>query len=504
MIKILINGRDTVLAPNIAFGESINDTIPIFNIVLVEYDITPKYFEKVEIYDDDILIFFGLVTQITNRSFQKRNLTVEVAGFKWVTTRIPTEFATKPNITANEAIEQLVTISGPEGSGLTGYDINIVDVDDLTQFNVYFENVMTFGSDSIRDSLDRLANLFFAVWWIDENKGFHFKLIDNFEKNVIDQPYNYFETYNLINKQLEEDISQYRNANTIYASEIETSEFIIKQINGQNDLREYILPYKIARDIKIEQSFDGGFSWIENEVEVKPKDTNASQDKMWAWEYGSAILTLNETFPTQPPTTLFKFTYIGLTSTKTRVTNEKTISLDSQRLGVKRALAEFFSQDERFNTQQEIYGQNIAQLRMYSTPKVSLFLTFTKDPNIPLASEIKFMQSQIDIPSDVYLKVIEKTVEIVKEINGVKLAPKYTYHLTPVIANSDFWNLARKLKQTDYEQSTDIVEINIVVDVAYLSIEVDSVLIAESTGELHANEGLFANVDLFAGNEELC
>lgn len=509
MIEVKINGRDVKHAPDVSITSDISELITSFSLVVLDYQVVPKYNEKVEIFNNGELIYLGLVVGIQNRNVYRTQLTVEVASFKYITTNLTTQYATKPGITAVQAITELVLNSGTEGIGLTGYDISIGEIDDLTQFDKYFESVMTFGSDTIRDSLDRLADLFLAVWWIDQDKKFYFKLIDNFSLTEIEDMNQWLLDHKGIQFSFSEDVSEYVNTNILYSPEIETTEYIVNQKKGQDDVREYIVPYRVARDIKVEQSNDGGVTWFENKIQQKPTTSDEEQTEMWAWEYGSDVILLNKTWPTQPPVTTFRFTYIGLTSTKSRIVDETSVLKDSLRLGVSRAVKETFKQDDRSNTQPELYGQNIAMLQISKIPKTEMIMTFMIDPKLELATKIKFAPNSL-IPDGLAFIVASKTIIINNEIYNERTQlyeepfTQYQYTFVPTITKPEFYQLARKIKETNYKQDTEIIEINIMLDVAYLSIEVDSILIAESTGELHANDGLFANVDLFAGNEELC
>lgn len=497
MIEVLINGRDVQMIGGLTFSDTVEELIPSCNFTLVDYSVNPRFNEKVEIYDNGVLMFTGVITALSERSILKNTrISITAMQIKWLLNKIPTQYVTEPSITANQAIIDLMTKSGSEGTGCSTFDIHVGDIDDLTQFNTFFTTSMAFGSDSLRQSLDRLAELFLAVWWIDNDRLLNFKLIDNLPVNVIDG----VKQFELSDKVYSEDNSQYRNTEVLYSPQVETTNYIVEIKSGQNDDREYLLPYGVARDISVSRSFDGGLTYEPLTVAQKPQSGDTTEmEEMWLWEFGSPVITLNHAYPTQPETTLFKFEYIGLTTWKSRVASEQLIKHDSQKIGVPRAVLEYFEQDDRPNTQKELYTHNISKLIRYGLPQVTLSLTFKIDPLWNVGEKYTFDEFGYDA-----MIATSKQVSIGNEYGGRKVQTEYTYEFKPTITKPLLYELARMIKETDYEQNLEINEINIYVGVAQLSWEIDSFMIIEADEDLWTNDNLYTSADLYAGGNEIC
>lgn len=71
MIEVRINGRLTNILAGLSFEDTVEELIPTCTFTIIDYTTIPKFNEKVEIFDNGVLMFTGIITALAERSVLK-------------------------------------------------------------------------------------------------------------------------------------------------------------------------------------------------------------------------------------------------------------------------------------------------------------------------------------------------------------------------------------------------------------------------------------------------
>lgn len=488
-------------------NNSVEEGIPITTFTVSSTISKPVIRDNVRIYDeltgDDI--FKGHVTNILSQGFINgiETFQIEAQGYKVIFQYLQSLISFPENVKVNDIIESLVLKANTEGTGVTEWGITIGEIDDYSEYDDAFAGGTSYGSDSISTSLNNLAETLYSYWGVDNEKRFFFKKIETAPKfNHGDIPIvDFIQSKTLTNFEYEVDHTLQRNAHTEFGKETDTTEYIIDNLRGQDDAREYVLRYPVSKNITVRLNKNDGGGWQEQSIAVKTDD-GTEPNTQWSYTAQSNTITHNSSEPTLPPTYEIEVKYIGLVAIKARVTDETVISKLSTRLGVDRALVEIFEENQQANTQKELMLIANSKLAKYTLP----ISTYTLETRLPLGitpgqllDTKSLIIKGVEFEADFMLCVAIET-SILKNIHNKLINPIYTYTFNVASLNPTLATYIRRGRVRMYEQDSTVIDIVVPTSQSIISTTFEDFEIIEVDAELWPKSDLYAGDSLYAGN----
>jgi hypothetical protein len=121
----------------------------------------------------------------------------------------------------------------------------------------------------------------------------------------------------------EKDSSAMVNQHFEYGKNINTNQVLIREKNGQDNNREYSLPFAVSEGLKV--FVDG----VPQSVGIRNIEGETETVSQFNYEYNSNIVNQSENEPTIPTTSIVRFEYKGLSDTRISLINEDALARDS-------------------------------------------------------------------------------------------------------------------------------------------------------------------------------
>lgn len=422
MIKIFINNEEVLCDKNINIKEELLTTSSTIlnNVFPKSWDTNKDYtrqfyfpldYSKCKIYDDDDLIFCGVVKNTGNISLNPREphyASIQVLDFKTFLSEGETLDFVISDKTINEAIEMVVNAVADYGIVLG--EVKILNGDDII-------GAYSTQDKTAYDVFNYLSDISQSKWYtrlIDENTI----AVDFYDSsllevgNQINYTKEYFDENKIIDISYNLSSADYRNKQVIYSNtvvaQITTNE--IKNSNGINDT--YELTYPIG---KIENIYVNG---IESSF-VSEQDKEAGLVGDFYYSKGSNSIVSNEVYEAG---TEIQINYYPIINGRGVIKNDNEINRINNQLNRKGVISRYETRNDLSSINElDLIAQTYIQYK--GSSEITLKVQTTK--NIWNIGQLVYFNAPLDELKKTYM-VKSKEINIISTVEDVF----YTYELS--------------------------------------------------------------------------
>lgn len=422
MIKIFINNEEVLCDKNINIKEELLTTSStILNNVYpksweIDKDYTSRFYfpldySKCKIYDDDDLIFCGVVKNTGNISLNPREphyASVQVLDFKTFLSEGETLDFVITNKTINEAIEMVV--NAVEDYGVVLGEVKILNGDDIL-------GAYSTQDKTAYDVFNYLAEVSQSKWYtrlIDEDTI----AVDFYDSSLlevgsqINYTKEYFDENKIIDISYNLSSADYRNKQVIYSDKV-ISDITTTQrfyANGVQD--EYLLNYNIGN---ISSIFVNGVS----KTFITEDEKLIGQTADFYYTPGENKLTSDTTYETSTQIEVQYYPYIkGRRISK----NDNEISRISNQTNRKGIIARYETRNDT-SSSQELEKIGDTYIKYKGTSEITLKVQTNK--NIWNIGQLVYFNAPLDELKKNYM-VKSKEINIIATVDDVF----YTFELS--------------------------------------------------------------------------
>lgn len=415
MIKVYINNEEVLCDKNIIIKEEmLNTSSVILNNVYPKnwettHDYTTNFFypldwSKCTIYDDETLLFSGIVKNSGNISLKPTDphyATIEVLGRElFLSESITLDFAIV-NKTIRQAIEMV--IGALSGYGITLGNINIQNADEVI-------GAYSTEDKTAYDVLQYLAQISEAKWRV-RITGENSIAIDFFDPlleevgGTVEATTEYYRNNNINDMSYSFGTRDYRNKQIINSKEVFADIVSEENLLSGGATKEYVLEQNVGQISSIIIN-DTAQTFASKEE----KENGVVAD--FYYEYGSNIL---ESASLWSSGTLINVNYIALVPGREVITTDSEITRLQQQLGITGIISRY---EDRDDITSSLDLKRIASdyIKYKGTPEITLTIESQNDL-FDIGEIINFHNAPINELSTSYIVKSKETEIIASTMN---------------------------------------------------------------------------------------